>query len=321
MQQRTLSNLKNSHTTNLSYLHIYRLQAYLKYSERRQPDANSSKRSLSFFEKRLTVEQKRAIFFFSLIFSANIAIGNVSLSYVSVNFNQVMRSLVPAVTMIVGILQGKSFSAQRQLSVCVVVFGVACSCYGDMTYTAVGFIYTVLCVLLAAAKVVASGEMLTGDLKLPPLELLAYMAPLALVQCLVMSFLTGEASEISARWSVDLSPAVSWDPGLVVAASGVASFTLNVSSLVANKMTSPLTLCIAANVKQVLMIAFATVIFGTPIGALNAVGILVVLTASSAYSYGCIVEEEASKAAKALVSNKAASSKQQRAAGRRSGGG
>ena len=268
---------------------------WLKYNEKKSDivlpaHSSSSKQSVSFFEKRLSNDQKRAILLFSLVFSANIAIGNVSLSYVSVNFNQVMRSLVPAVALVTGLLQGKQFSATRQASVGVVVFGVACSCYGDMSYTSLGFVYTVLCVLLAAGKVVATGEMLTGELKMQPIELLAYMAPLALVQCLFMSILTGEASSIAARWSVDLSPSVSLTPMLVVTAGALASFTLNVSSMFANKMTSPLTLCIAANVKQVLMIAVSTIMFDTHISALNGFGITVVLAGSSVYSYVCIVE-------------------------------
>ena len=134
-----------------------------------------------------------------------------------------------------------------------------------------GAFYTLLCVLLAALKSVVAGELLTGDLKLHEIDLLSKMAPLALIQIGTVALLTGEVSEIFSRWD-ELSGTAAPQ---VVLMSGFLSFTLN-EQLYCEQGHSALTLSVAANVKQVLIVAFATTYFGDTIGLLNGVGIIVI---------------------------------------------
>jgi hypothetical protein len=253
---------------------------------------------------------------YSMLFSMNIAIGNVSLQYVSINFNQVMRSLVPIIALFCTYLMNyclyqkqyqqsddkqKSqipiISLQRQIAVYLVVFGVIVSTIGDrMSYTVVGLIYTLLCVVLAALKVVVSSELLSTtrypQFKMHPLRLLHRMAPLAFGQCLIMSIITGEFQIIRQRWYIDLDPFTTGNivPILVLIISGTLAFSLNICALQAYKVTSPITCCIAAAVKQVLMVWIGTAMFHTPITPLNGCGIVIVLFSSTYYSYISITE-------------------------------
>lgn len=248
---------------------------------------------------------------YSMLFSMNIAIGNVSLQYVSINFNQVMRSLVPILALYCTYLMNyciyqrqykpKSsapiISFQRQMAVYMVVFGVIVSTIGDrMSYTVLGLIYTLLCVVLAALKVVVSSELLTTtrypQFKMHPLRLLHRMAPLAFGQCLFMSFITGELKIIRQRWYMDLDPFTTSNivPILVLIISGVLAFSLNICALQAYKVTSPITCCITAAVKQVLMVWIGTAMFHTKITPLNGFGIVIVLFSSTYYSYISITE-------------------------------
>lgn len=236
--------------------------------------------SSSLKPKQLEPKHQRAILIFSIIFSLNIAIGNTSLRWVSVNFNQVSRALVPVIVMGVSMCYyNKSFSFNRKLAVVPIVIGVALAFYGDMSYTPIGAFYTMFCVVLAALKALVGGELLSGDLKLHEMDLLAKMCPLAMIEIGFLAIISGEVSEIISKWDTIMTSSAP----LVLLFSGVLSYFLNVSSFIANKITSPLTLCIAANVKQVLLVLFGTIYFGDEVSFLNGLGIFIVILGSYRY--------------------------------------
>jgi uncharacterized membrane protein len=187
------------------------------------------------------------------------------------------RSLVPVVAMFLSILYyKKKYSSERKLAVIPIVIGVAFTFYGDISFTTIGVFYTGLCVLLAALKVVVGGEILTGDLKMHEMDLLSKMCPLALLEISFLAYSAGELSAIYANWH----EIVQSSAPQVLLFSGLLSFSLNVCSFIANKVTSPLTLCISANVKQVLVVAMSSLYFGDSIGLVNMLGIGMVVFGS-----------------------------------------
>lgn len=225
----------------------------------------------------------RSILIFSVIFSLNIAIGNMSLSYVSVSFNQVCRAMVPVIVMFVSILYfGKTYSSVRKWTVAPIVLGVAISVWGDMSYTVVGALVTFICVLLAALKSIVAGELLSGELKLHEMDLLSKMCPYALIQIGFLGLLKGEFYDVYQNWNLIFTDGKT---SRILLLSGVLSFTMNVSSLVANKVTSPLTLAIGANVKQVMLILLSSAYFSDTVNLTHGTGIFIVILGSFIYGY------------------------------------
>eukprot|EP01084_Bolivina_argentea_P287911 494082_1 len=231
------------------------------------------------------------VLLFSVVFSLNICIGNVSLRECTVSFNQVIRGLVPSVVVLLGyLLYSQIPTTRKRMAIIPVVSGVAMACYGDMACTVVGVFFSILCVIFAALKVVLSGQMLTGELKMLPLDLLDVMAPLALGQFLLLSIYTSEFTHISSKMSEVKD--IFW----IVLIGAICSFTLNITSFQANRVTSPLTISVAANVKQVMLILADYMIFPhKQMSMLNAVGILMVIVSSVYYSRVSMSENQSAK--------------------------
>ncbi|KAL1924915.1 uncharacterized protein VTP21DRAFT_4569 [Calcarisporiella thermophila] len=234
-----------------------------------------------FHPAKLGERESMVMLLFSVLYTINIAISNVSLNLVSVPFHQVVRAMTPLFTILLSLaFLGKRYSTLIYLSLVPIVAGVAFATFGEYNYTMAGFVLTVLGTVLAALKTVVTNRVQVGRLKLHPLDLLLRMSPLAFVQTMVYAYVTGELEELQEFAMTDLT----WPLVAALLANGAMAFFLNVVSFTANKKTSALTMTVAGNVKQVLTILLAVAIFADRISWLNGVGIALTLAGGAWYT-------------------------------------
>ncbi|KAI0057273.1 TPT-domain-containing protein [Artomyces pyxidatus] len=167
---------------------------------------------------------------FSVLYSVNIAISNVSLDLVTVPFHQVVRAATPIFTTFISwYFFNAHFSAHKLASLVPVIAGVGLATYGDYYFTTWGFLLTLFGTFLAAFKTIATHLLqspplnaptlphpLQRTLRLPtpflpisvaiprfptlrpsrlnlhPLDLLTRMSPLAFAQCIFYAHIAGE---------------------------------------------------------------------------------------------------------------------------------
>ena len=218
---------------------------------------------------------------FSLLFTLNIAMSNVSLAVVSVQFHQSMRSTGPVYTMLIyQIFFRQTFPMATYLSIIPVVFGIGLATAGDRAYTMSGFWLSVLGMILASAKTIWTNRLMTGIYS--PMELLLFMSGLAALQCVVFAFMTSEIE----RFRLELAAGNHVSPFSIAALLVNASFAflLNVISFQTNKVMGALTMTVCANVKQALTIILGILLFDIPFGTLNAVGMMITIGGAAWYS-------------------------------------
>ena len=227
-------------------------------------------------------KDKLSLLTFSLLFTVNIALSNVSLDAVSVPFHQIMRSCCPVFTILIyRIYFSRIYSTATYLSLVPIIVGIALATYGDIYFTPVGFCLTLLGVVFASVKTVVSNRLMTGHLALPPLEILLRMSPLAAMQSLGYAFYTGELANFV---SYTVAGNLTRRSLLALAGNGVLAFALNVSSFQTNKLAGALTLTVAGNMKQCLTILLGIMLFKTTVTRLNGFGMAVTMAGAVWYS-------------------------------------
>ncbi|OAG11146.1 TPT-domain-containing protein [Paraphaeosphaeria sporulosa] len=231
---------------------------------------------------RLTLREHFVLIAFSFLFTLNIAMSNVSLEMVSIPFHQVMRATTPVFCILIyRVLYARSYAPAIYASIIPVIAGVGLATFGDYHFTALGFTLTLSGVVLAAVKTVVTNRLMTGRLKLPAYEVLLRMGPLAAMQSLLYSVLTGEFSEFL---TYVRQGQLDGNRFMAVAGNGILAFALNVASFQTNKLAGALSMTICANLKQCLTIVLGAAFWNIRLNAVNGAGILLALAGGAWYS-------------------------------------
>lgn len=238
-----------------------------------------------FTPARLTSKENLIMTAFSVLYTINIAVSNLSLQLVTVPFHQVVRASTPLFTILISSLffKGK-FTAMKLVSLLPVVAGVGFATYGDYYFTTWGLILTLLGTFLAAFKTVITNVIQTGGggrLRLHPLDLLMRMSPLAFIQCVIYGYFSGELERVRRYGALEMTSG----KATALLVNGIIAFGLNVVSFTANKKAGPLTMTVSANCKQVMTIGIAVVLFNLHINFTNALGIVLTLIGGAWYGY------------------------------------
>ncbi|KAL0478095.1 UDP-galactose transporter [Acrasis kona] len=222
----------------------------------------------------------------SVLFSANILLGNFSLSFVSVAFNQIVKSSVPAWSAFLSfIFLDERLSWRVYASVVLVVGGVAGSCATDVEFETFGFLLTMFSSVTTAVQTIMVGKLLSGKNKLNSLNLVFNMAPpsaLMLIPfALYFETLPFTTPNTWLNWKY-VGDAVSV---IILVGSGLIAFALNWSTFIVVNNTSPLTLNVAGNLKVIITVGLSVLLFNSPVSFLNILGCLVAVVGVTLYNY------------------------------------
>ncbi|MCJ1423815.1 UAA transporter [Sticta canariensis] len=232
--------------------------------------------------KSLTLKDSLALYAFSLLYTVNIAVSNLSLSMVTIPFHQVVRATTPVFTVaIYRFYYSNTYSFDTYVSLVPVILGMGLATYGDYYATILGFLMTLLGAILAALKTVVTNRMQTAGLHLTAIELLYRLSPLAVLQSLTLAYFNGEFSGIE-KFLFEQGN-LSMKFAFIISVNAAMAFGLNVTSFSANKKAGALTMTVAANVKQILTVLLAVIFWRLNVGFINASGIVMTIIGGAWY--------------------------------------
>lgn len=167
----------------------------------------------------------RTILPMGIVASGSLVCSNLSLVYLSVSFQQMVKGCSPVLTLFVSWLLGvRQVTKSDIFSVTIIASGVILASAGEIHFSVIGVVYQLAGLLFEATRVVLIQLMLTGDeVALDPIVGLYYYAPF----CALLNFCIMWVVEVPHLSIGEVTP-VTW---AMLFGSAVIAFMLNYTSM------------------------------------------------------------------------------------------
>ncbi|XP_074661863.1 solute carrier family 35 member E3-like [Tubulanus polymorphus] len=216
----------------------------------------------------------------SLSFCGFVVLTNLSLQTNTVGTYQLAKTMTtPCIILIQTYFYGKSFSWKVKLTLMPIIVGVFLNSFYDVRFSVTGSMFAASGVLVTSVYQVWVGSK-QHEFQVNCMQLLMYQAPLSatFLMCIIPFFesLVGKGG-ILGPWSIQAM--------LMVLASGIVAFLVNLSIFWIIGNTSPVTYNMAGHVKFCTALLGGYMIFSDPLSFRQFIGILLTLTGVVAYTH------------------------------------
>lgn len=230
----------------------------------------------------------------ALAFCGFVVFTNLSLTYNSVGFYQLAKTLTtPVIVTIQFFYYGASFTSRVLFSLAMVISGVAMVTHADMTVNFWGLVFASAGVLVTSLYQIWV-KTKQSDLEMTAFQLLYYQAPLSAgILAIVLPFLENPFAEdgiFNREWPAEAL--------LATGSSAVMAFAVNLSIFLVIGKTSPITYNVLGHFKLCTVIVGGFVFFNDPINGQQALGIMLALAGVVLYTH--FKTEEAKQAPASL---------------------
>ncbi|KXZ48122.1 hypothetical protein GPECTOR_30g218 [Gonium pectorale] len=218
----------------------------------------------------------------SAVFCSTVVLGNVSLKFIPVSFNQAIGATTPFFTAILAFLmQGHKEAPLTYYTLVPIVGGVIVASGGEPLFNLVGFSCCLAATALRALKSVLQSLLMTDPSeKLDPMSLLVYMSGVSICFLLPMSvILEPSAYALAVQLANGNQGFVYWLLG-----NSCLAYFVNLTNFLVTKHTSALTLQVLGNAKGVVAAFVSVLVFRNVVTSQGITGYAITVTGVFLYS-------------------------------------